>query len=449
MKRRTPVLAIATLAVIGASYVRWSPHPSGSADTARPDAAALLQSANVGRTEVTRLIGAFEVQVARQPTAAGYKFLAQLYLDRGRLTGDVATYGQAHTALDRAAELAPADRETDTLLAGVLATTHDFAGAAAGARAVIADNPHDLGAAAVLGDAQLELGDYDGATTTYKRLAADSPDAAAVLVRQARLAFLTAHVDDARTLAKRAKDQASASAFAGVALAFYSTFQGQIEHDTGHYAKAATYYRQALREAPGYYIALAGLARELAAEGRVSAAIDEYRHAIEVVPQPDAVAALGDLYRLRHDDANARTQYDTVGAIATLAALNRQVYNRALVVYDADHDTNIDEAVRMAETELTVRHDIYGYDTYAWALYKAHRYDEAQAAATKALGLATPDARLLYHAGMIDAALGNDLSARDRLRHALAISPNFDPVNAPIARSALTTIERHLAGGTK
>ena len=86
MRRRMPVLAVATLAAIGATYVRWSPHPSGSADTARPDAAALLQSANVGRTEVTRLIGAFEVQVARQPTSAGYKFLAQLYLDRGRLT---------------------------------------------------------------------------------------------------------------------------------------------------------------------------------------------------------------------------------------------------------------------------------------------------------------------------------------------------------------------------
>ena len=441
MRRRVPVLGIATVLVIGASYLRWSPSAAHQA-AAAPNDAALDFSATAGRAETRRLVTEYERQAADTPTAAGLKFLAQLYLQRGRLTGDVAAYGQARTALAQAAALAPDDGETHTLLASVLATTHDFARAAADARVVLASSPDNMGAAAVLGDAQLELGDYDGARATYGRLASLQADAAAVIVRQARLAFLTGRVEEARDLARQAKVQAVASAFGDAALAFYTTFQGQIEHDSGHYATAERYYRQALREAPGYYIALAGLARERAARGHAADAITIYRQAVEALPQPDALAALGDLYRLGRDESKARTEYETIGVIATLAAVNQQVYNRALATYQADHDVHVDEALVLAEAELAIRHDVYGYDIYAWALYKNHRYDEAKRAAVSALALGTPDARLLYHAGMIDAARGDDAAAIDELHRALTISPNFDPLHAPVARETLANLER-------
>ena len=266
MKRRIPVLGIATVLVIGGSYLRWSPRAATASVGAAPSNVALATSAKIGRAETTRLVAAYERQVAETPTAIGLRFLAQLYLQRGRLTGDVATYAQARNAVEQAIALAPGDDEGHTLLASVLATTHDFQGAIDAARAVLAERADDMGAAAVLGDSQIELGDYDGARSTYARLAAMQPDAAAVIVRQARLAFLTGHIDDARELARRAKAQALASAFGDAGLAFYTTFQGQIEHDGGRYARAEQFYRQALREAPGYYIALAGLARERAAQ---------------------------------------------------------------------------------------------------------------------------------------------------------------------------------------
>ena len=441
MRRRVPFLAVATVVVIGATYVRWSPS-AGTQAAAAPNAAALAASAAAGRAESARLVADFERQATDTPTSSGLKFLAQLYLQRGRLTGDVATYAQARAALDRAMALAPEDTEARSLSASVLATTHDFERAADVARTVLDASPDNMGAAAVLGDAQIELGDYVGARATYEALAAQQPDAAAAIVRQARLAFLTGDVAAARQLASQAKDQAIASAFGDVGLAFYTTFQGQIEHDTGRYARAERFYRQALREAPGYYVALAGLARERAAQGHTVDANGWYREAIATVPQPDALAALGDLYRLRHDEADARTQYDTIAVTATLADINKQVYNRALATYEADHDVAVDDALRLAAAELTVRHDVYGYDIYAWALYKNHRYDDARRAAEQALALGTPDARLLYHAGMIDAALDADGAAIDRLRAALRISPRFDPVQTATARATLATLER-------
>ncbi len=64
---------------------------------------------------------------------------------------------------------------------------------------------------------------------------------------------------------------------------------------------------------------------------------------------------------------------------------------------------------------------------------------EAQGAMNEALRLGTADAKLFYHAGMIARAAGERASARQFLTRALTLSPQFDPLQASIARSALTT----------
>ena len=53
-----------------------------------------------------------------------------------------------------------------------------------------------------------------------------------------------------------------------------------------------------------------------------------------------------------------------------------------------------------------MRADVYGHDALAWALFKAGRLTEADAAAAEALRLGTPDGRFHYHAGLIADALG-------------------------------------------
>jgi tetratricopeptide (TPR) repeat protein len=440
MRTRYVALAVATTAVIGATYVRASSggdRPAG--DGARSNA-ELEVASQVDRRELDRLIRAYETDAAERPTATGLTFLAQLYVQRGRLTGDAQTYVQATEAVDRAVALAPRDREARTLAAGLRYTTHDFAAAERAARQLVDERPTDQGARTVLGDAQLELGDYTAAASSYGRLGDDAPDAAAVSVRRARLAFLQGRLADADRLAAQAKQQAVASAFGDAGLAYYSVFQGQLDLDRGLYDDAAAQYQQALREAPGYHIAIAGLARARAAQGRTDDAIDLYEQAIAVVPQPDYLAAVGDLYHLTGRDAQAKDAYGTVEVIAELAAINRQIYNRQLALYYADHDVDVDKAVMLTSSELAVRKDVYGYDAQAWALYKDGRYTDAQAASQRALAQGTPDARLWYHAGMIDKALGLTSDARTALRRALTISPAFDPLQAPVAKAALVDL---------
>jgi hypothetical protein len=58
----------------------------------------------------------------------------------------------------------------------------------------------------------------------------------------------------------------------------------------------------------------------------------------------------------------------------------------------------------------------------------------------QALALGTRDAKLLYHAGMIEAALGNDTAARGYLEDALATDPSFDPLGVRTARTTLAEL---------
>jgi tetratricopeptide (TPR) repeat protein len=127
------------------------------------------------------------------------------------------------------------------------------------------------------------------------------------------------------------------------------------------------------------------------------------------------VAALGDLYAIagRVDDAEDR--WALVERIAELGRANGGVYDRQLVLFLADHDRDQERAVALATAEIELRADVYGHDALAWALFKAGRLDEADAAVARALSLGTPDGRVHFHAGLIAEALGRVDDAREHL----------------------------------
>jgi len=438
MKLRLLALAIVTALVIGLSYVGFDSR--ADARRAAPVAAPAVDGMAYSQRELARLIAAFERDVHRTPNATGLSFLGGLYLQRARTTGDLGSYEQAGAALDDALRRAPDDSETLARKASYLYRTHDFAGALDLATRITTADPKALGALAVMGDAQLELGRDDAAASTYQRLAAAAPDTPSVDVRRSHLAFVTGDVPTAERFARQAEREAVASGEFGVGLAYYREARAQIRFDQGDLAGAARLYEQALRDAPGYYATEALLAKTRAAQGRTAEAIRLYRRAIAQVPQPDYLAALGDLYAVTGRHAAAEQQYRTVELTGTLAAINRQVYNRQLAVFDADHGRHVDDAVRLATGELALRQDAFGYDTAAWALFAAGRFDEARAASDHALAFNVPDARFAYHAGMIAKGQGDAARAHTLLTRALRLNPHFDVLQARRARAALRAL---------
>jgi Flp pilus assembly protein TadD len=96
----------------------------------------------------------------------------------------------------------------------------------------------------------------------------------------------------------------------------------------------------------------------------------------------------------------------------------------------------------MTERELVGRKDVYGYDAYAWALYRAGRAAEAALPMKKALPLGTVDPLLEFHAGAIARVAGDAAGARRHLQRALKIDPRFHVRYAGEARSTLASLDQ-------
>ena len=144
---------------------------------------------------------------------------------------------------------------------------------------------------------------------------------------------------------------------------------------------------------------------------------------------------------LRSGEVDALSQFDTqyalVEKIGRLNELNGVLYNRQLALFYADHELKPEAAYANAAKEYSLRQDIYGADALAWTALKAGKIAEAQTAIKAALRLGTEDARLFYHSGMIARASGDKSEAHHNLKRALALNPQFDPLQASIARKAL------------
>lgn len=366
--------------------------------------------------------------------------LGLLYEARARLSGDVSDYNRATEAANRSLAIEPRQLDVQALHARLLFATHDFQGALREAQAIDAQAPNQPAILSILGDATLELGDLDGAAAQYARVAAAAPGPA-ITARLARVSFLNGDGASAVSQATAAYAAAKDAGTVGPSLSWYAYLSGTMALATGAPEDAATWFDRALDAWPGSYLALAGRARADAALGRTDAAIAGFRAAIAVAPQPDALTALGDLLAMRGDQAGADAQYATVLAIAKLqGAGGGLIYNRQLVLFDVNHGRDLATALQLADQELAVRKDVYGYDADAWALLANGRAADADAAVTKALAAGTRDALLLYHAGEIKLALGDREAARTYLSEALAIRGALDPLAASRAQASLDTL---------
>ncbi|RMF99183.1 MAG: thioredoxin, partial [Acidobacteria bacterium] len=94
------------------------------------------------------------------------------------------------------------------------------------------------------------------------------------------------------------------------------------------------------------------------------------------------------------------------------------------------------------ESEYQKRKDIYTADIYAWVLYKRGEFVKAKELINEAMRLKTKDARILYHAGMIENSLGNKQQARKYLKSALDLNPAFDLIQAKIAKETLEELKK-------
>jgi tetratricopeptide (TPR) repeat protein len=369
-----------------------------------------------------------------------YFGLGDALIRKARETGDPSYFNRAEEALKKSLEINPNNAGAMRHLAYVFYSRHEFEPAAIHATKAIELDSTDGDSYGILGDALMETGEYEKSDNAYQKMM-QLEESLYSYARRAGLKSIrgddggaTADLERAVAAGKAAKQPAESIAWAEWQLANDHFTLGKLE-------KAEAFHRQSLATYPNYYRALAGTAQVRAAQKRYDDAIDLYRKAIAILPMPEYIAALGDVYSKIGRLDEARKQYELVEYIGKLNALNKALYNRELAYFYADHDIKLEQGLELAQRELDYRRDIYAYDVVAWNLFKNGKVEEAREAVSQALKLGTHDAKLHYHAGMIYQRVGEKEKAREHLRRALSINPHFHVFFADNAKRTLAELE--------
>ncbi len=389
-----------------------------------------------------------EDRIKRDPDdMISYNMLGERYLKRLRETGNLTYLSLAEKAAKESTRVLPPERNITglSLMALTKYSSHEFAIARDEAEKLIALQPDQIYSYQVLGDALLELGDYEKAISIFKKmekLGDNSPNAKFTLaIRVARIEKLKGSLAKAETSLLEALDIALSMKSPSRELIAWSNAQLADHYfSTGDYNKAENYYQQALKVFPDYFLAVAGLGQVKAAQGNLDQAVKQYEQAVGLIPDLTFVSTLGDLYKLTGKEKEAQQKYELVEQIAKISTLNGVLYNRSLAVFYANHDIKPLEAYTQVEKEFETRKDIYGADALAWTALKAGKLTEAQTAIKTALKLGTKDAKIFYHAGMIAQASGDSKTAKNYLEQALTLNPQFDPIQSLNAKKVLTQL---------
>jgi tetratricopeptide (TPR) repeat protein len=396
--------------------------------------AVFLMAAPASADALRQQIRTLEAQAEARPSdVRPWKGLAVAWRRLARLSGDAACDDKAWDALGVALRVDPHDYEALALKGWVQAARHDFEGAVVSARAAIAARPSDAWNHGVLTDALTELGRYGEAVAAVDRMMRLRPGVGSY-TRAAHLRALHGDREGAIELMKMAVEASGPSDREG--LAWCRVMLGLEYHARGDHDLARAQYRRALDVVPGYHLAVFHLAESLAATGELDAAVETLRAA---QPSAAVAAALGDLHQAAGRPAAAASFYRQVDAVAALKDPSR-AEPRWLARFYADQGRNVDEAVALVRAELKTHQDVETWDGLAWALHAAGRYDEARDASDKALAPGIVDARLLYHRGLIEAALARPQAARAALEQALALH-SLGPLERTRAEVALDGLE--------
>jgi tetratricopeptide (TPR) repeat protein len=365
---------------------------------------------------------------------AAYADIAAAYMEKARETGDGAFHHRAEAACQKALELEPDYYPALRLIPWVYSGQHRFREALVAARHALARDSRDPLNYGTLGDALLELGEYQEGAEAIQTMVNLRPDVASY-TRAAYVRELFGDLEGAIEIMGMAVRAANSrdhehSAWCRVQL-------GHLFFNAGRLVEAEAQYQAALQVFPNYHFAFTGLGRVRAAQLEFKQAVSFFQKSLDLVPTYEAVFGLADLYSHLKRPAEASRQFELLEALTQLSHVNGMRPEAQLAMFYADHGIKLEEALDIARQEARERRDIKTMDALAWVLFKSGRSQEAMQASRQALRLGTKDPLMLYHHGMIARELGQHEVAADSLEKALAANPHFHPHHAEEARMAL------------
>ncbi len=388
------MIIAAVVAMVVSANLREG-RPSGRPSTMLP--ALGSPTASTSREGLERRVADMEIRLAAHKDDVGAAvLLADGLLRQSRANGNAGLTLRADRVLADALREAPANYDVLHMRGALLLSQHKFAEALGVASQCIGLRPADATNYGMLGDAYLELGDYDEAFDAFDKMMQLRPSAAAY----ARVAYARELQGDLTAALESMKLAADASQGGDVeAMAWYHAQVGELYLRLDDPSGAMREFATASQAFPSYPLAVAGYAKALDVVGKRDEALTLLQDLINTSPTPDLRARLGDLLTKLGRHAEAETQY----ALAEAAWRSDAPEPKNLARFLAERDRRIDEAVQIAESAATARHDIFTEDALAWAYFKAGRIGDARRMILRASRTGSRDRDILRHAAAIAA----------------------------------------------
>jgi tetratricopeptide (TPR) repeat protein len=350
---------------------------------------------------LARRISEMERRLQESPRDNGAAvLLADALLRQSRVTGDGRLPARAGSLLTSVLKDTPGHYDALRMLGAVYLSQHRFRDAQEVGQRARDLRPSDAWNYGVIGDASIELGEYEDAFAAFDHMVGTRPNAAGY----ARVAYareLQGNLTGALQAMQMAGEATSAQD--PEARAWYAAQAGELHLRMGQLADAEREYRRAAFLFPNHPFAMIGQGKVEAARGNREGARAIFLQQFRRISTLDLAARIGDLYAQGGDSAMAERYYQLGEELAGPGIAQTEAN---LALFLAEHDRKLPEAVTIAETVAATRHDIFTQDALAWAYYKTGRLDKALAASRLALRTGTRDERILSHAAAIRAALG-------------------------------------------
>jgi tetratricopeptide (TPR) repeat protein len=355
--------------------------------------------------------------------------LSSTYLRRGGEQHNTVDALTANTEIDKVLAVVPNDMTALRVKANARAFIHKFAEALDYGRRVLAIDPTDSTGQAIVGDAQYELGHLAAAEKIYVGLADRLGDAPEITARLARLNHAQGNDESAVRYAAQAEQRARAGGYNRNDLAYYDILNAELARGEGRYEDAAKEFADALELRPDYGVAIEGLGKVRAAQGRLDEAERYWKQSGKLIGAPDfhVLSALGDIELARGNEMQARQYWSqALDAVDSLSADERIGFLRDESRFRASRGLDVSFALQLAEQDFKGRQDALALDTLAWAQFANGDIERARVSIDKALASGVREAFIWYHAAEIYAAGGDRDGARMYVDKALDLSPHFD-----------------------
>jgi tetratricopeptide (TPR) repeat protein len=375
-------------------------------------------------------IAFYQTQVRQSPTSGLDKAsLAIAYLRMARATGQGNWYLLAERMAQQSLTQLPIDNaEAMSVLARVAEARHDFVGALK--LAVQMPNPKE--AIAIQVTSNLAMGNLMEASQAVDQLVelTLSPSAFTLkgMVSTAQGKDQDALQSFQQALAVEEPGDLSTSARTRILL-------GRFYYERGQLDRAEALYLEALRILPGYPAALLNLAQLNIRQGDYRTAQRRYDQLVALangsptVYDPLISRGQARIKVLQGDRSTAAARWADAEAMLRQSFVGNSIgsfgHRRELVrlLLERGRDEDVAEAIALMQTEIKLRRDAETLDTYAWALSRANRWQEARAVMQEAIATNVQNAVMFDRAATIERALGNETQATSYEERARAVDP--------------------------